>query len=285
MNLSPAGLRRPLVRRIVVIVAFVAFASAFIYFFPAWLVGQGGRMTVDQRIQDTNGARTSLAQVVSGVGLLGTLLFTARTFLLTRTGQITSRYESGINQLGDENITVRIGGIYALEQVVEEGPDNQQTILDVLASFVREKTGKRTGGLIRATGPLAADVQAALSVLGRRDRQTKVRPPDLHGTVLSGADLQRTLLRGAQLCDTWLDQAQFIDATLDAAHLKGANLNEADLSNASLRAADLTGADLRRARLYRTDFAGATLTQCRLGGCDLSTVRNLTEKQRKSAVD
>lgn len=283
MNLLPADLRRPLVRRTVVIVAVVLFASFVIYFFPALLVGQSSTMTLDQRLQDTNGARTSLAQVVSGVGLLGTLLFTARTFLLSRTGQITSRYESGIKQLGDDNITVRIGGIYALERVVKESDDNQQTIFDVLASFVRERTPKRTGELIRPTRPLPADVQAALAVLGRRERRTRIRPPDLHGTVLSGADLRRTLLRGVQLYDALLDRAQFVDATLDGAHLNGASLYEADLSNATLRDADLTGSDLRKARLYRTDFAGATLTGCRLDGCDLSAAHNLTENQRKAA--
>lgn len=281
-----APLRRPGVWQSLTGVAALILLVVMLQTIPDLLVGREEALTAEQRVKATNDARASVAQVVGAVGLFATLLLTGRTFLLSRTGQITARYETGIKQLGDDNITVRMGGIYALEQLIRESRSVQQSISEVLASFVRE-TRYRSGPLPSAhqeSPTVASDVQAALAVLGRRDPSRVTRPLDLHDSVLTGADLQRTRLPCARLAGADLDGVQFADASLDGAALQRVRLRKANLSNASLRDADLTGADLRNAVLYQTDFADATLTGCLLAGCDLSTTRNLTPEQRKDAV-
>jgi hypothetical protein len=50
---------------------------------------------------------------------LGAVL-TARTYYLNREGQITERYTRAIDQLGSTSLSVRLGGIYALERIARD---------------------------------------------------------------------------------------------------------------------------------------------------------------------
>lgn len=269
------------------IAASIVLVLLIAYFGPSFLVHQQGSLSAEQRLKAANDARTSLAAVLSAAGLVGTLFFAARTFMLSRTGQNTDRYQAGIRQLGDDCPTVRIGGIYALEKLAKDVDWTRQTISDVLVSFVYQNTSKPLRG--HQSHPKVwpqlppADVQAALTVLGRRTRRTPLRPLNLSGLTLTGADLRRARLEGVQLERTQLERANFTDASLHLAVLRNARLADAILSNANLSDADLTDADLRNATLYRTDFANATLTRCCLAGCDLSSARNLSEGQLRDA--
>src|SRR5262245_33847503 len=56
-------------------------------------------------------ARGRLLTLGAGLVAVGALLFTARSFLLSRQGQVTDRYTKAIEQLGSEKPDVRIGGI------------------------------------------------------------------------------------------------------------------------------------------------------------------------------
>jgi hypothetical protein len=77
-----------------------------------------------------NETRKTWATIVGGIALLLSLYFTWENLRvtqdLTRQGQITDRSTKAIAQLGDKNITVRIGGIYALEQVARISKDERQ---------------------------------------------------------------------------------------------------------------------------------------------------------------
>jgi hypothetical protein len=88
---------------------------------------------------------------------------------------------------------------------------------------------------------LAADIQAILTVLGRRTR--------LFG---KGEDqrlnLNHTNLRGADLGGTHLEGVHFGGARLEQALLRGAHLERADLWEADLEGADLGGAHVEEAR-------------------------------------
>ena len=41
-------------------------------------------------------------------------------------------------QLGNEKIEVRLGGIYTLERISRESPDDYWVVMETLAAFVRE---------------------------------------------------------------------------------------------------------------------------------------------------
>jgi hypothetical protein len=83
-------------------------------------------------------ARGRLLTLGAGVVAAGALLFTGRSFLLSREGQVTDRYTKAIEQLGSDKLDVRIGGIYALERIARDSRDDHPQVVEVLTAYVRE---------------------------------------------------------------------------------------------------------------------------------------------------
>jgi hypothetical protein len=122
--------------------------------------------------------------------------------------------------------------------------------MEVLAAFVREHSHEqwppaKSDGAPVPKRVIRPDVQAALTVIGRRDATHDTRPIDLSGAELPEAKLPR-------------------DAGLAEAKLSHAVLTGMDLFGQNLSGADLTGADLTRANLTRVDFTGADLIRADL---------------------
>ena len=242
-------------------------------------------------------ARGRLLALGAGLFAAGALLFTARNFTLSREGQVTERYTKAIEQLGSDKLDVRIGGIYALERVARDSARDHPTVMEVLTAFIREHSHEKETpsgpgsqeqarstrswlglGLatwtrtrttrtpsqqqVRSTRP---DIQAAVTVVGRRNPKRDIRPIDLTGANLFGADLT----------DAKSDDVSLFGATLTrvagtGADLALANLTRADLTRANLARADLTGANLAGADLTRADLTGADLTAATLAGATLA---------------
>ena len=245
-------------------------------------------------------ARGRLLTLGAGLLAAGALLFTARnftlsrrTFELTEQGQVTDRFTKAIEQLGSDKLDVRIGGIYALERVARDSAKDHPTVMEVLTAFVREHSREPwplrdpddDEEPARLTRP---DVQAALSVVGRRGVERDIQRidliradltnADLTGAVLAGAVLARAVLAGANLGGARLGGAVLTDARLTGAGLVGADLGGARLTRARLTGADLTGArldgaDLFGADLTRADLSGAVLARARLSAANLTGAR------------
>ena len=206
-----------------------------------------------------------------GAGLLatGAVLFTARKFVLSRNGQVTDRYAKAIEQLGSEKLDVRIGGICALERIARDSPADHPAVMEMLAAFIRERSHGQwpppdPGGRARERS-LRPDVQAALTVVGRRLTERDIGPVDLARADLTGANLGGARLTGANLGGSYLTGAELTEAGL--AH---AVLARADLRAAKLVRADLTGANLGGARLTGANLTGANLTGADLADADLA---------------
>ncbi|MGI8334424.1 pentapeptide repeat-containing protein [Actinomadura scrupuli] len=210
---------------------------------------------------------------------------------LTEQGQVTERYTRAIEQLGSDKLDIRIGGVYALERIARDSARDHPTVLEVLAAFIREHTrdsdahaaaaGEDLADGTDAVGRLRADLEAAVTVLGRRNAHqdhgvsAHLRGSNLAGAHLSEANLAGAHLAGADLRGADLSHADLAGVHLDSADLAGANLAGADLSDAELRgadlsAADLTGADLRGANLTHAELVGANLAGAELRGADLT---------------
>jgi hypothetical protein len=213
-----------------------------------------------QYLAAVDDARTSMLTLSGGLGALAALIYTARGFALSRQGQVTDRYTKAIDQLGSDMLDVRIGGIYALERIARDSSRDHATVMEVLAAFVREHSHDswdphRPAGWTRGPelGP-RPDVQAAVTVIGRRDISRDQQQIDL-----SGADLSRAQLSRANLAR----------CSLIYSNLTGTNLSHASLRQTEFVGSDLTRANLRRSDLRNADFAFATLKETLLGGADL----------------
>jgi uncharacterized protein YjbI with pentapeptide repeats len=232
--------------------------------------------------------------------------------------QITERFTKAVEQLASPEIAVRLGGIYALERIAKDSEKDHWTIMEVLTAFVREppslkapleeeklllelpthtQKAKDDKQLLK----LRIDIQAALTVIGRRDiekdlpnqkldlskvniaganlREAKLQGANLYQANLQGADLTKAQLQGADLGKTNLQQAHIIRANLQGAilteaNLKGAFLNETNLQQADLMAAILEGshlssADLRKSLLKLANLQSTRLCNAQLQGADI----------------
>jgi hypothetical protein len=206
-----------------------------------------------------------------------------RAVELTEQGQVTDRYSTAVEQLGSDKLDVRIGGIYALERVARDSPRDHPTVIEVLTAFVREHS--REQGPVpppdHAPENTRPDMQAALTVIGRRDvthdRQridlmasnliaARLTDANLAGAYLNDADLTRALLWDADLSAAWLigtncTGARLMRAILTGAHFGGTDLTGANLTSANLTGANLYGTDLTRAILTTADLTGAILPE------------------------
>jgi uncharacterized protein YjbI with pentapeptide repeats len=190
-------------------------------------------------------ARTARAAIASGQAA-------QRTAKATEDGLVTGRYTSAIEQLGSDKPDIRLGGIYALERIARDSARDHPTVMAVLSAFVREHSHADHPG-----PTLRSDIQAAITVVGRREIAYDTDQINLAGSRLPGATLGGLL--GA--------------ADLAYANLAGAKLGHANLTRADLTGADLSGADLSGADLGGTVLRGACLNGANLTGAHLGSRR------------
>jgi hypothetical protein len=255
----------------------------------AWWATPAKHLQGKDKADVRNATRQVLLAAVGGLVLLAGAGFTARTFFLTRRGQLTDRYTKAITQLASDKLTERLGGVYALEHLMAESERDHSTVVEVLAAFIRERARDRPAedepyeryGTAAWKGPPPdTDVQAALTVLGRRpDRpepqpidlsQTDLRRADLTGARLHGARFFRTDLRGAYLDGADLQEADMLQARLGSAWMRGTLLREAHIQAAGLPQTVMTGAQLQQARLGHSRLTGARLEGANLVGAKLA---------------
>lgn len=245
-----------------------------------------------------NAVRQTVLAAVGGASVLLGLGYTARGYRLSRRGQVTDRFSVAIGQLASDKLEERLGGVYGLEHVMAESPQDHATVLGVLSVFVRENA--RTAPRPEPVGPddrgpqrpvpawgtePPADIRAAVEVLARRPDREEARRIDLRSTELAGLPLRTFEFdeppRLSRAFLTW--------ANLSRADLRGIDLSDAIVNGADLRKARLAWARLDGAGLVRADLRGAHLSDTRLLGADLSgadlrDTESLTARQLAGAV-
>jgi len=183
---------------------------------------------------------------VGGAVLLVGLYFTAQTLRTTQEGQITDRFTKAIAQLGDTNLAIRLGGIYALERIARDSASDHWSVMEVLTAFVREYSHGRSH-------PPWAWVSRLFVKEQLPENQAKPSPP---------ADIQAILTVIGRRTRTFGNgETQYLD-----------------LGNTKLQGAILVGAQLQGANLWE-----AQLQETYLGGTDLTVVKNLTQDQINEA--
>ncbi len=281
----------------VFILIFIIFY--IIYRFPKWQT----KRIIDfksKRWEAENEFRRTLIQVLGGLVVILSLLFTWAEMRQSQRnfekGQHITRFSQAIKFLGESNSDQKIGGIFTLEQIAKESPEEYLgTVIEVLSAFVRnvgvddidvdtkkpeEKKGtkgdkekpkdKKEGNekkeeVIKEKYKIKPETQIAMTVLGR------IRTIDnkKHWEKLPRINLLKVKLRGANLIGANLMDADLIGAELMGAELRRANLIGANLTDASLIGAELMGAELMGAYLVNTNLIGAKLKGAGLRGAKL----------------
>ncbi|MFI7640623.1 pentapeptide repeat-containing protein [Nonomuraea sp. NPDC049400] len=88
--------------------------------------------------------RGNVLAVATGLAALLAVFYTARnadtarrTFQLGEHGHDTDRFSKAVEQLGSSQAPVRLGGLYALEQLAQNNPGLRQTVVDVVCAYLR----------------------------------------------------------------------------------------------------------------------------------------------------
>ena len=152
--------------------------------------------------------------------------------------RITELYSASVAQLGSDNATVRLGGLYALERLAQDNEPQRPMVVRVLCACLRmpfEMVDVQEG----SSGP---EYEAAASKRHARVHELEVR--------LAAQRILRDHLRADPVDTFWPG------TDLD---LHDATLIDFDLSGCTVRTADLGSATLEGPADFRsTTFTGAT---------------------------
>ena len=267
---------------------------------PQWQAGSLGAIgqiaNPRELFEIENESRGTLGQILSGVAVLTGLIFawqqlgqTSDNLRVSQEGQITDRFSRAVDQLGSDDLTVRLGGIYALERIARDSPRDYGPVMEVLTAFVRQESplpGDAAGNssdecspnTARGRGCLESDRTEDTGANQRRGGRGGMPGPDRdqcgRGMDLAGYDLRNTCwdrsdLRGATMVRADLSGATFAESILIQANLDGVAAQGARFNQANIALANLSRADLQDANLLAADLSTATLEGTDLSGADL----------------
>ena len=138
------------------------------------------------------------------------------------------RYQTGANMLGSDTLATRLGGIYALEHLAKDHPDEYHIqIMKLLCAFVRYPPTDKS---FDAKGSGRPDVEVAVQAIGTRGENGKKLESDEKWLL----DLREANLRGAELEDANLTGARIWFANLTDAYMFRVNLTDANMSRVNI---------------------------------------------------
>ncbi|MFF9787305.1 pentapeptide repeat-containing protein [Streptomyces nigrescens] len=248
-----------------------------------------------------------MAGIATALAAVGALWFNGKAMEqngeqleMTRQGQVTDRFSKAVDQLGDDSMDTRLGGIYALRRIAQDSPRDREATVDVLTAFylahdtlakhgtpsghgtpADRRTVSGDGSVVCEVGALSKIARDALATLNalmelvpleRGASEKAIKDFELHGnSALDGPDMSGTYLSGIRIPPSSglfvradLRGVDLQGARLDGVNFGAASLNSADLSCAYADSADLQGVELDGARLDEAELRGARMPKVAL---------------------
>ena len=251
-----------------------------------WVAGIAAELTTGIFLswvywEDLRGDQDSLSTTVRNLGLVigGIIAITLavwrskvaeRQAATAQQGLLNERYQKGAEMLGSNVLSVRLGGIYALERLAAEHPEQYHIqIMKLFCAFVRFPTKDQSlesGQVEIEPGTLLGirqDVEAVMDAIGSRaESQIALERKASFRLDLRGVDLPKAQFLGANLSN----------AMFHHSNLSGTNFANTDLSDAFFTFADLSGATLQSMNFTRTRLSFVNLSGAMLEDEDLSGV-------------
>ncbi len=300
-----------------------------IWWIPRVQVQKYKELPEEKRAEMENDFRKTLIDTTTGLALVFSLVFTwaqlrdtqrqasetqksatkqlqlaERQLAASQQDYLTRQFGSALSQFGDStNAQVRLAGIFGLEEVANQAPNERMPILRTLTAFIRDARSS-TRRLVPPgrcdSLPLPTTVQTALDVLRRQswnitDRQQRFNRIDVSNSDMDNASLDSADLRWADFSGSHLRRATFEEASkLSHAIFRSAHLEDATFAGDSLVHADFTGASMCRAalddavldsasfvlaNLEHAKLYGASLRDANFDGADLSATEGLDSTQ------
>ncbi|WP_316012990.1 pentapeptide repeat-containing protein [Roseobacter sp. HKCCA0434] len=246
--------------------------------------------TFDALLSGTGDLRSYLYFLIALIGLpfvIWRAVVAQKQATTAEQGLLTDRFTKAVEQLGAErtiktvvdgkevektepNLEVRLGGIYALERISQDSLRDHITVMEVLCAYLRENAKKPDTFMKDEDGndvllPPRVDIQAALTVIGRRPRDRIAYEMKLSGDKASYIlDLRECWLARADLRRSELGNVRLENSILIQADLREACLINSKLGDADFTSALLLGADLQKSNMFSTNFTSAHLDRANL---------------------
>ncbi len=240
-----------------------------------------------ERIVTENSIRTGMIQGIGGVLVAITAFVGYKNYQAALEKNTAERFSKAVEQLGNDNIHVRLGGIYALEQIAKDAEEKYYWhVMETLTAYVRVRAKRQEETELEAnpivdpiknaldncpemyntgipkryrpsnSSPEKLDIQAVLTVLGRRKHS--YLKGEQNRLNLQETDLRHLLFRGTKgaFRGIWL-----VNADLQGADLSGIDIQDAVFNKSKLQGAILIEAKCQKANLCSTDLRLACLSE------------------------
>ena len=256
----------------------LAFAGAFgapFLVWRAWVSHKQANAAVAQaRVAHENHVTGIFSRSVELMGL-------ERISKVTKDGQPI--------ELSVPNTEARLGALYSLARLLEEGEKDQQSVLETLCAYIRENSRfqvpepkEERSAFWRGDHPPPpmnrADVHAAVTIIGRRSIQLRERMNreswrlDLRNSNLSGYDFSGLNLDRADFSNSFFNKSDFSGASFDNCIFLRTFFREANLSFVSMQQSLFQDCDMKAATINRTLLRNATLIQTDLRMANVSSI-------------
>ena len=286
-----------------VAVCAVALGSCMFYFVSRFLAIRYTREegSLDEaafrRAQAVNDTWRTVAQIVGGAAFVVTFVWTVfqdrDNDARARQQEANRLYIEASKLLSADNDPVeKSAGVYALKLVAGDRPAYGLPVRELLVTLIRghaAEAGKASGLDFPRDAPVDLSIQAAIGVLGRRDRSLEEpgRPLDLSGAYLVGGNFKDTqgfsgalfwsgaILYGADFRSADVSYTRFDSAKLSdwkAYGVADGAMSKAEKGSKVWNKDIPFTEDWRRWQRYRfvADFGGATLKSATFTGTGLT---------------
>jgi len=183
-----------------------------------------------------------------------------------------TRFSSGVELLGNQNESARIGGAYNLYFLASENPEYVEPVCEILCAHLRTITGKKEYRE-KYDEKSSNEIQTILDLLFKEKNGKLIFDKckkNLRGVYFNGINLREATLSHVDFrVETILNDVDFADATLS--HVDFA-WGDNTLSNVAFFDATLSHVRFRQVSLNSVYFSEATLSGVEFSGVEFSSV-------------
>jgi hypothetical protein len=205
---------------------------------------------------------------------------TQQQMVITQEQIITDRFSKAVEQLGSEQLAVRVGAIYSLERIAKDSIRDHWTVMEVLSFFIQDRCPLREGDETSRKTDAFKDVQAAVIVLGRRNLS---QDPKVNNLDLTDIELRWISFEAGDFRNTVFHHSNLNGISFYKANLEKSNFWRTNLTRAKLFGANLSQADLVEANFYEADLRECNLSGAKVSKANFTKVKGLTVEQVQSA--
>ena len=188
---------------------------------------------------------------------------------LIEKGHVDDRFKSAIENLGKNEMSVRIASFHQFYYLaVNQSQNFRKSIFDILCSHLRTMPRSRSHLTKKDGEHPTEECQTLLNLLFKSN--------DKYVFSEFQADMCKSYLVNTNLSCADLSDANLSDANLSSVFFAHANLSNARLCNTDLSDAFLENANLSDANLWCVNLWGANLSNTNLQGAELNDVSLMT---------